>query len=76
MTQLLSALPAGEDGGNIFGGHAGQMQMDLSLVFDRGPRRRERLSGPHLLGEQYGAGRGRPWAAPPPREQSPHADCT
>jgi len=76
MTQLLSAVPAGEDGGDIFGGHAVQLQMDLWRVFDRGPPRRERRGGPHLLGEQYGAGRVQPWVAPPPREQARQADGT
>jgi hypothetical protein len=44
------------------------------------PLSRERRGGPHHLrlgkGRGRGAGRVQPWAAPPPGQQSPHADCT
>jgi hypothetical protein len=37
----------GEDGGDVLGGYAVQVLMDLWRPLDRGPRLRERLSGPH-----------------------------
>jgi len=36
----------GEDGGDVLGAHAGQVQVDLWRPFDRGPWPWERLSGP------------------------------
>jgi len=52
-----SLIPADEDHGDILGGHAMQVQVDLWRPLDRGPRLRERLSGPHRTEVTLGAGR-------------------
>ncbi len=73
-----SGLLLADDGGDVVGGHAVQVQVDVRRPFDRGPRRWERLSGPrHFWGERgHGAGRAQPCAAPPPREQAHRAGGT
>jgi len=73
-----SGLLLADDGGDVVGGHAVQVQVDVRRPFDRGLRRWERLSGPrHFWGERgHGAGRAQPCAAPPPREQAHRAGGT
>jgi hypothetical protein len=74
----------GEDGGDVLGGHAMQVQVYLLRELDRGRRLRERLSGPRHSVERVqgsvergpGAGRVLMCAAPAPCEQAHQADGT
>jgi hypothetical protein len=45
----------GEDGGDVFGAHAVQVQVDLLRALDRGPGGPERLSGPAITAQVAGS---------------------
>jgi hypothetical protein len=70
-----SLIPPVVDGGDVLGGHAVQVQVDLGRPLDRPPLRLwERLGGPHhARGYGNGAGRGWPLVAPSPYEQGHQA---
>ena len=77
-------LVAAEDGRDLLGAHAVQVQVDLLRALDRGTRRWEWLSGPRHSVERVqgsmergpGAGRVLMCAAPAPYEQAHQADGT
>jgi hypothetical protein len=51
---------SGDDGGDVLGRDAVQVQVNLLRAFDRGTRLQERLGGPHRIEVTPGAGRA--WA--------------